>query len=267
MRNDLTIYDRVADRWWSDDVRWIRTLKNLARGRLTWLDRVIDWPGKHVLDLGCAGGFMAEAMARRGARVTGIDPARRAIEAARRHAGQESLDIAYDVGVGESLPYADTTFDLVVCVDVLEHVHDPWKVVREVRRVLKPAGVFAYDTINRTLLARVGVVTLGEAVLGLLPRGTHDPAMFITPEELRVILERAGLVPDAIVGIGPTGLDRHFDLTFGRVPFTGILYAGLARRKPDAEETPSAGDRTLAVGTSTDLSLPRGSQHHHRHGS
>ena len=89
MRNDLTIYDRVAEDWWSDDVRWVRTLKNLVPGRLAWFDRHIDWHGKDVLDLGCAGGFMAEALARRGAQVTGIDPAAITIDAARRHARQE----------------------------------------------------------------------------------------------------------------------------------------------------------------------------------
>ena len=75
MRNDLTIHDKVADRWWSDDIRWVRTLKNLVPGRLAWFDRHIDWQGKEVLDLACAGGFMAEALALRGANVTGIDPA------------------------------------------------------------------------------------------------------------------------------------------------------------------------------------------------
>jgi len=86
MRNDLTIYDKVANRWWSDEIRWVRTLKNLVPGRLAWFDRQIDWQGKVVLDLGCAGGFMAEAIAQRGAIVTGIDPATEAIEAARAHA-------------------------------------------------------------------------------------------------------------------------------------------------------------------------------------
>ena len=75
MRNDLTIYNSVADQWWSDDVRWVRTLKNLVPGRLRWFDRQTDWQGRDVLDLGCAGGFMAETLAQRGANVTGIDPA------------------------------------------------------------------------------------------------------------------------------------------------------------------------------------------------
>ncbi len=104
MRNDLTIYDRVADSWWSDDIRWVRTLKNLVPGRLAWFDRQIDWQGQDALDLGCAGGFMAEALAARGAHVTGIDPAEGAIAAARAHARAHGLRIGYDVGVGEALP-------------------------------------------------------------------------------------------------------------------------------------------------------------------
>jgi len=231
MRNDLTIYNQIADQWWSDEVRWVRILKNLASGRLGWFDQALDWRGKDVLDLGCAGGFMAEAIARRGARVTGIDPARKAIEVARRHAKEECLSIKYDVGMGESLPYRDEAFDIVVCVDVLEHVSDLAKVITEVSRVLKPRGYFAYDTINRTHLARFATITLAEDFLGILPRGTHDPDLFIRPSELRVVMERAGLVPEAIVGLGPNGLDRRLDPTFGRIPFTGIIYMGLAHRQ------------------------------------
>lgn len=88
MRNDLTIYDTVADRWWSNEIRWVRTLKNLVPGWLAWFDRHIDWEGRDVLDLDCAGGFMAEALTLRGAHVTGIDPAAGAIDAARAHGHQ-----------------------------------------------------------------------------------------------------------------------------------------------------------------------------------
>lgn len=140
MRNDLTIYDAVARKWWSDDIRWVRTLKNLVPGRLAWFDRHIDWNGRDVLDLGCAGGFMAEAMAQRGANVTGIDPAAEAIDAARAHARTGGLRIGYDVGVGEALPYDAASFDAVVCVDVLEHVADLAKVLSEVARTLRPGG-------------------------------------------------------------------------------------------------------------------------------
>ncbi|MEO0753141.1 MAG: methyltransferase domain-containing protein, partial [Pseudomonadota bacterium] len=129
-RNDLTIYDDVAAQWWSDNIKWVRTLKAMVPGRFKWFDRHMDWTGKSVLDLGCAGGFMAEALAQKGAHVTGIDPAAQAIEAARVHAAQEGYDIGYDVGVGENLPYEDASFDAVVCVDVLEHVADLDQVLR-----------------------------------------------------------------------------------------------------------------------------------------
>jgi 2-polyprenyl-6-hydroxyphenyl methylase/3-demethylubiquinone-9 3-methyltransferase len=227
MRNDLTIYDQVADRWWTDDLRWVRTLKNLVPGRLAWFDRHIDWQDKDVLDLGCAGGFMAEAMAKRGANVTGIDPATEAIGAARRHARAEGLRIGYDVGVGEALPYADEEFDAVVCVDVLEHVADLGRVLAEVARVLRPGGVFLFDTINRNPIARFATITMAEDVLRLLPRGTHDPAKFIKPRELRNAIHEVGLVPGTMTGLGPRGLD----LTFGPLPFTTILFMGLAQKQ------------------------------------
>ena len=238
MRNDLTIYDRVADRWWSDDIRWVRTLKNLVPGRLAWFDRHIDWRGKDVLDLGCAGGFMAEGMAARGARVTGIDPAAQTIKAARAHARATGLTIAYDVGVGEALPYGAAGFDAVVCVDVLEHVADLNQVLSEVARVLRPGGLFLYDTINRSPLATLATVTMAEDVLRLLPRGTHDPRMFIRPRELRAAMQGAGLVPGPVTGLGPRGINRRFDLTFGPLPLTAILYMGVAQKPLTAGERP-----------------------------
>ena len=237
MRNDLTIYDRVADSWWSDDIRWVRTLKNLVPGRLAWFDTLIDWQGCDVLDLGCAGGFMAEALAARGAQVTGIDPAEGAIAAARAHARAQGLRIGYDVGVGEALPYDDASFDAVVCVDVLEHVADLHKVLAEVARSLRHGGMFLFDTINRNPLARLATITVAEDLLRLLPRGTHDPAMFIKPRELRAAMLGAGLVPGAITGLGPRGINRRFDLTFGPLPLTAILYMGTAR-KPELVALP-----------------------------
>jgi 2-polyprenyl-6-hydroxyphenyl methylase/3-demethylubiquinone-9 3-methyltransferase len=230
MRNDLTIYDKVADRWWSDDIRWVRTLKNMVPGRLGWFDRHIDWMDLEVLDLGCAGGFMAEALFDRGARVTGIDPAADAIDAARAHARAGNKRIAYDVGVGEALPYADHSFDAVVCVDVLEHVRDLTLVLSEVERVLRPGGLFLFDTINRNLLSRLATITVAEDILRLLPRGTHDPDMFITPRELRSGLVGAGLVPGPFTGLGPRGINRRGDLVFGRLPGTFIIYMGTARK-------------------------------------
>lgn len=204
-RNKLEIYDDVAAHWWSDDIRWVRTLKNMVPGRLKWFDTHIDWQGKDVLDLGCAGGFMAEALDDRGARVTGIDPAKDAIAAASAHAQDTGRDIRYDVGLGEALPYADASFDAVVCVDVLEHVQSLPRVISETARVLRPGGLFLFDTINRTPVARLATITMAEDVLKLLPKGTHDPDMFIKPSELRVELENAGFAVGKMVGLGRAG--------------------------------------------------------------
>ena len=229
-RNDLTIYDTEAGNWWSDQTAWVRTLKNMVPGRLTYFDRYATWTGRDVLDLGCAGGFMSEALAERGARVTGIDPAEQAIEAARAHARDVGLEIQYDTGVGEALPYPDDSFDHVVCVDVLEHVGDLSKVLHEVFRVLRPGGMFLFDTINRNLLARLAVVTMAEDVLGLLPRGTHDPKLFIRPRELKGSMREAGFDVGALTGLGPRGINRRGDLVFGRLPIRLVVYMGTAQK-------------------------------------
>ncbi|MEO1677763.1 MAG: bifunctional 2-polyprenyl-6-hydroxyphenol methylase/3-demethylubiquinol 3-O-methyltransferase UbiG [Pseudomonadota bacterium] len=228
-RNDLTIYDTVAADWWSGDVRWVRTLKNMVPARLKHFDRYVEWAGLDVLDLGCAGGFMAEAISDLGARVEGIDPAADAIAAARTHADETGRHIGYQVGVGESLPYSNGAFDAVVCVDVLEHVADLDRVLAEVARVLRPGGWFLFDTINRTALARLAVVTMGENVFRLLPKGTHDPALFIRPADLRARLSDAGFNVERFAGLGPIGINKRGDPVFGRLPFTGVIYMGAAR--------------------------------------
>ncbi|MEM9880798.1 MAG: bifunctional 2-polyprenyl-6-hydroxyphenol methylase/3-demethylubiquinol 3-O-methyltransferase UbiG, partial [Pseudomonadota bacterium] len=183
-----------------------------------------------VLDLGCAGGFMAEALHECGAHVTGIDPAEKAIDAARARATNMGHDIRYDVGVGEHLPYADAAFDAVVCVDVLEHVSDLTQVIGEIARSLKPGGLFLFDTINRNPIAHFGVITVAEDILGLLPKGTHDPAMFIKPKELKAELLAAGLIPGPTTGLGPRGINARADMIFGPVPMRSLIYMGIARK-------------------------------------
>ena len=228
-KNDLSIYGASAN-WWGDDARWLRALRNMVPARLAFFDPLVgDWTGKRVLDLGCGGGFMAEALAARGATVTGIDPATAAIEAARVHSGAMKLDIDYLVGSGEALPFGAVTFDVVVCVDVLEHIEGWDRVVSEIGRVLRPEGLFLFDTINRNPLASFVIVTIGERVLRLLPPGTHDPALFIRPSELRGALQRNGFVVGRFAGFGPRWLNRRLDLTFGRLPGTAVQYLGHAQ--------------------------------------
>ena len=233
MRNDLTIYSTYAPNWWDGSQRFLRLLHNLVPARLQHFDGIVNnWQEKIVLDLGCGGGFMSEALARRGARVIGVDPSEGAIRTARDHAEREGLKIDYVVGCGESIPVADHAVDIVICVDVLEHVEDLDRVLDEIRRVLVPGGVFLFDTINRTALATLVIVHLGETILGLLPRGTHDPAKFIRPSELQSKLTARGFDAGQFVGLGPRGINRRLDFTFGRLPSVQIMYLGHARLPP-----------------------------------
>jgi ubiquinone biosynthesis O-methyltransferase len=230
-RLNLEMYDTYAEDWWTGETRWLRLLHNMVPPRLAYFNPIVgNWRDKSVLDLGCGGGFMAEPLARQGARVIGVDPSAPAIAAAKRHAQESGLSIDYRVGTGEHLPVANSAVDIVLCVDVLEHVRDLDAVIGEIRRVLKPGGLFLFDTINRTWLSKLAIVVLGEIVLRLGPRGTHDPALFIRPEELRAKLERQKFTIAApFGGIGPRGLNRRFDVIFGRWPTTAVTYIGYAR--------------------------------------
>ena len=229
--NDLTIYNTWSPQWWDGSARWLRTLHNMVPARLKYFDNSVStWDGQDVLDLGCGGGFMAEALARRGADVIAIDPATNALAAARSHAASQGLDIEYRYGIGEDLNIPSSSIDIVVCVDVLEHVNSLPATLAEVGRVLRPGGIFVFDTINRNWLARFAVVTVAEDIVRLLPKGAHDPNLFIKPSELRFELERHGFHDIQFAGLGPTGLNRNLDFTFGRVPTTLIQYMGVAKR-------------------------------------
>ena len=228
--SELSIYAAYGPEWWSGRHRWLRTLQNLVPARLSHFTTIIgDWRGRSVLDLGCGGGFMSEALAQLGAEVTGIDPCEEVIAIAKDHAAAGALSIAYRVGAGERLPVTTAAFDCVVSADVLEHVDDLDRVLDEVARALKPQGLFLFDTVNRTRLAAFVYVTMGEGVLRVVPRGTHEPARFIKPAELSTKLAARGFKVGPMVGLGPVGLDRRLDVTFGRLPTLAISYMGHAR--------------------------------------
>jgi 2-polyprenyl-6-hydroxyphenyl methylase/3-demethylubiquinone-9 3-methyltransferase len=228
--NDLGIYDREAARWWEPQGPFA-ILRHMNAPRLRFFERLLpDWHGRRVLDLGCGGGLTAEVLAGRGALVTGIDRSQPSLQAGRRHGRDSGARVAYCAGDAGRLALADACMDVVVCVDVLEHVPSVPAVLGECARVLRPGGWLLFDTINRTWLARVVVVWVLERLLGLIPRGTHDWRRFIAPAVLRGQLAAAGFAPPLIRGFDIVGRRRDGALVVHFDDNTAIGYIGAAQR-------------------------------------
>lgn len=199
------------------------------------IDRVFGpraFAQQEILDVGCGGGLICEELASRGAMVTGIDPNGGALAVAREHSRRSRLGqlIAFDQGSAEALPYADGSFSVITCFDVLEHVHDLRATIREISRVLAPGGIFVFDTINRTFLARALLIWYGEHFPsgGLLP-GLHDYHDFIKPQELRSVLVANGLRVPELTGFIPRGFKQgHFKMGPGW--FMSVSYVGYATK-------------------------------------
>lgn len=210
MTVDNTIYDRDCEHWWSGQGH-LALLGCLVPARLAFLDEVVtreglgDLQGKKLLDVGCGGGMFSEALARLGCEVTGIDPSAKSVEAGRAHATSAGLDITYEHARGEQLPFDDGQFDLVVCCDVLEHVDDLDAVMSETSRVLRAGGLYLFDTVNRTWVSKLFVIQLFQewSWTRLVPRGLHDWARFIRPEEMETLLGEHGLRPLRRSGLAP----------------------------------------------------------------
>lgn len=182
-----------AGDWW-DPAGPLRTLHAINPVRLDYIDRHCGLAGKQVLDLGCGGGLLSEAMAGRGARVTGADSAAELIQTAADHARATGLDIDYVHGDSSQLLAAgEARFDIVVCLEMLEHVPNPGAVIDDCTRLLRPGGALVLSTLNRSPAAYLFAVVGAEYVAGLLPRGTHDYERFIRPAELAASCRGAGL--------------------------------------------------------------------------
>jgi 2-polyprenyl-6-hydroxyphenyl methylase/3-demethylubiquinone-9 3-methyltransferase len=187
---------------------------------------------QEILEVGCGGGLVCEELAGRKAVMVGVDPSQEALAAARTHAQQSGLGhiIHYEQGSAEALPYADGSFSVIVCLDVLEHVRDLKATIAEIARVLAPGGVFVFDTINRTLIARAVLIWYGENIPnGSLVRGIHNYHDFIKPRELQAVLVASGLQVHELMGFMPRGfVNGH--LKMGPGWFTGVSYVGYATK-------------------------------------
>jgi len=198
---ELDKFSELAHRWW-DPQSEFRPLHEINPLRLDHINRIAAHAGKNVLDVGCGGGILAEAMAARGAAVTGIDLAEKPLKVAQLHLLESGQKVDYrNIAVEELAVEAPASFDVVTCMEMLEHVPDPAAVVHACATLLKPGGHAFFATLNRNPKSYLFAIIGAEYVLNMLPRGTHDYERFIKPSELSATSRRAGLEIVDLIGM------------------------------------------------------------------
>jgi len=225
---ELAKFGDIAHRWWDPDSEF-RPLHQINPLRLGWIDGLAALRGKDVLDVGCGGGLLAEAMARSGARVTGIDLASRALGVARLHAleaGMTGLEYR-EIAVEALAAQQPGAFDVVTCMEMLEHVPDAASVVRACAQLVRPGGWVFFSTLNRNPKSFLFAIVGAEYLLRLLPRGTHEYARLIRPSELARFARDAGLELHGTRGLEYNPLTQRYRLSGD----TGVNYL-LACRRP-----------------------------------
>jgi 2-polyprenyl-6-hydroxyphenyl methylase/3-demethylubiquinone-9 3-methyltransferase len=209
---ELDKFGDLAHRWWDPNSEF-KPLHDINPLRLGWIDRCCTLAGQEVLDVGCGGGLLAEGMAAQGARVTGIDLSEKSLAVARLHLLESGRQVDYrHVAVEELAAECPGRFDVVTCLEMLEHVPDPGSVVAACARLAKPGGQLFFSTINRNAKAYVFAILGAERVLKLLPAGTHDYEKFLRPAELARHCRDAGLAVDEIIGMSYHPLTRSYAL-------------------------------------------------------
>ena len=198
---EIEKFSQLAHRWW-DPTSEFKPLHDINPLRLDYIERTAGLNGKTVLDVGCGGGILAESMAARGARVTGIDLGEKPLKVAQLHLLESGHQIDYRMISAEDLArQTPRAFDVVTCMEMLEHVPDPSATVGACAELLRPGGDAFFATINRNLKAYLFAVVGAEYVLRLLPRGTHDYAKFVKPSELAAMCRQAGLSIGSLTGM------------------------------------------------------------------
>lgn len=214
-QGEIAKFEQLASRWW-DPASEFKSLHDINPLRLEYVDERARLAGKRVLDVGCGGGILAESMAARGATVVGIDMGAAPLAIARLHLLESGLEVDYRQTTVEELAATEpASFDIVTCMEMLEHVPDPASVVAACARLVRADGYVFFSTLNRTAKAYLFAVLGAEYLLQLLPRGTHDYRRFIRPSELATWTEAAGLSLEELTGMHYNPLTRQYWLAPG----------------------------------------------------
>lgn len=224
---ELSKFSDLAHRWWDPESEF-RPLHHINPLRLEWIHQQAHLTGKKVVDVGCGGGILAEAMAGKGADVLGIDLAGKSLKVAQLHALESGAKVQYREISAEALAAEQAgQFDVVTCMEMLEHVPDPASVVRACASLVKPGGWVFFSTLNRNPKSFLFAIVGAEYVLKLLPRGTHEYARFIKPSELAQWAREAGLNAQGFKGMEYNPLSRRYWLSQG----TSVNYLLATRRE------------------------------------
>ena len=209
---ELKKFSDLAHRWW-DPGSEFRPLHEITPLRLEWINARAPLAGKRVLDVGCGGGILAESMARKGGDVTGIDLSDKALKVADLHSLETGIQMRYEKIAVEDLAAREPgSYDVVTCMEMLEHVPDPASVVKACATLTKPGGQLFFSTLNRNSKAYLFAILGAEYLLRMLPRGTHDYAKFITPAELARFIRENGLELEALKGLSYNPLTKIYSL-------------------------------------------------------
>jgi 2-polyprenyl-6-hydroxyphenyl methylase/3-demethylubiquinone-9 3-methyltransferase len=209
---EIQKFSELAHRWW-DPTSEFRPLHEINPLRLEWINARVSLAGKQVCDVGCGGGILAESIAKKGATVTGIDLSEKALKVADLHSLESGIKVRYELIAAEELAAREAgQYDVVTCMEMLEHVPDPSAIVQACAKLVKPGGHIFFSTLNRNPKSYLFAIIGAEYILGLLPRGTHDYAKFITPAELSSFTRTAGLEAQALKGMTYNPLTKIYSL-------------------------------------------------------